>query len=169
MGYDDSAMKIRMSTTLPLEVIGKIVNNLRDDQHALYKCSLLNSSWNYFAINLLWKSPNPSSLSAMKLFKKTVGRYKPSIIWKLLGKDGDNRIYYPRNFDLIREISLGGYEWNLESDHTAIGGLFFKQKIWPIGGAWLRTRFWCRLSKNLGVACTNLKKLDLSNCGKCFT
>lgn len=92
---------------------------------------------------------------------------------RLLGRsvhDGEPR--YSWTLEHIREISLGGYEWSAPRDRSLLSGVIQKfdlpnhSSFTVAAAAYIRTRFWCRLSKNLGKACPNLTRLDLSDCGK---
>lgn len=43
------------SASLPSEVVAEIIGNLAREQNQLYTCCLVNRSWNFHAIALLWK------------------------------------------------------------------------------------------------------------------
>lgn len=125
-------------------------------------CSLTSLVVCWFFI--IRKSPSPSTLAKMITFKKIISKSKQGVLNSISGFIG---LTQQKNSNLvfIKEIALGGYEWTSEPTIT-FGSLIFQSSgLVSSGSNYLRLRFWCRLSKNLGLSCPNLTTLDLGNCG----
>jgi hypothetical protein len=120
---DNQIITTRPGILLPLELVENITAFLKRDTKALHTCTRINRTFCYCAVKLLWSSPNPSSVSAMKIFKQVITKSIPSLFNLIRGFISKTPVQkFEGNLSLIKEISLGGYEWTNSHPTLLFGG-----------------------------------------------